>query len=200
MPDIATTYYVVGVPDDLQVTVQNLGWENPGRVIHRSVYTGNETVINRGDGRLFGDISIGEVTDPEEAAKIEAWIASLTSPFAITEIPLNRRPLDSYSNTVAGVNFTGGRPVTILANPAGDLEVGHYVRSGLRTLMVTEIISSTEIVVLPHVILNSADILTTATTVRARLDRNNRNTTLAPRDPHWYGPWSFRWVEAPIPF
>ena len=185
----------------LSTTEQNLGWDNPGRTTLRSPYTGDETIISRGVGRLVGRISIGEVTDLLDASIIEAWISTLSAqPFAICDLPIHRPTVEEdYSRTVSSTTSVSGVIRTILTSNHDDgLRVGHFVRSNFRVFMVTQIINSTTVVLTPQIALEVGDTIEPAIYARVKMNVEGSRSNFMRRTPHWYGPWSFDWIEVPI--
>ena len=182
---------------EVHIVSQSIGWENPGRTIHRSVYTGEEIIVNRGVGRLHGTIQIGELTDEIEARKVEAWLAELVNRSTGCELPLQRTtPSTNFNASINSVEFNRGRIETNISGDIVELTTGHFIRSNHRTLIVTDIITPEKIVLAPSVALPINSTLVSTRTVRVRL-RSQDGQYMTPREPDWYGPWNLNWVEIP---
>ena len=182
---------------EVNIVSQNIGWENPGRTIHRSIYTGEEIVVNRGIGRLHGSIQIGELSDEIDASKVEAWLAELVNRSTGCELPVQRTtPSSNFDGSVNSVEFDRGRIITTITGNIDELSVGHFIRSNHRTLIVTDIIASGRVVLVPSVPLPINATLLPTRTVRVRL-RSQEGQYFTPREPDWYGPWNLNWVEIP---
>ena len=188
---------LVDLPTGIPITSLELSWENPGQITHRSPYTGDEIIINRGVGRLLGSVEIGATDDELLARRIEYWLGTLISQNAICELPLYRPHSLGYLNVLFSTNYIGGQLVMTLQFDisANTLTKGSYIRVGNRTLLITDILSLDRIVCVPQVVMEPGAQITSPGTVRARR-LISRSDNPSPRTPDWYGPWSFEWVES----
>ena len=152
---------VVAMPSGVQILQQDINVGNPGRVTHRSPYTGDEITINRGVGRFFGTATIAPVADEAVALAIEGWLFALAGQDAICELPLHRQTADFLAE-VLRVDNVGGHVLTTLNRDVPALRRGHFVRSANRTMQVVTVIAPNQFVLVP------AAVLTAGLSYRAR--------------------------------
>ena len=176
------TYYA-----DARLTEVTLTPDHPGQISHDIPSTGIIKTLNQGYGRWEGVARFG-VMKGEEAAAMEAMLASLDGSANYVELPIHR-PTTEADTTIASVS---GEEFTLTTDPKG-LVPGAYVRSGNRLFVVRTVVDATRTITLwPFVPLEASDPIEVATTVRARSTRRPD----FPSTPHWSGPWVLSWVEA----
>ena len=183
---------LIPYPEGADITDQNLIVENPGLVVHRSPYTGDEVLLNRGTGRFIGQITIGITNDQLIAERIEGWISALVGQAGITRIPLHRETLSELSVGIASSVFEEDE-INYVLSADTELTVGKYVKLGDRLLIVTRVKSARNVVCNPQVPVMGSALLEAATDIRVRL-RAGRVDELQ-RTPDWYGPWVVDWTE-----
>ena len=192
-PPVLSTPSVIVIPSSIIIVQQDVSVGNPGLVIHRSQYTHDEILINRGVGMWNGTAIIERTDDEVLSREIEGWLLSMIGQNSLCELPLHRQTIN-FQATVERVENSGGSVLTVLDRDVPELRRGHYIRSGNRTLQVTTVVRPNQIVCVPQTVLPVGAELRGTRTVRVRIE-SGREPGLAPRVPDWYGPWNFHWTE-----
>ena len=191
---------IVNFPSMFGKIVRNdFRWENPGRVVHESPYSGNRIIVDRGKPRLSGTFTIGETASSENAERVELFLSVMEQSESLAEIKLNRvstidvalMPIEIRNS----LNDANGMLIHDLSRSVdvNDFSIGDYVRAGNRILQVISRPNTLTVEFTPQVPIDAGVILEPAEFVRIKV----LESSILSRDADFYGPWSVTWVEVP---
>jgi len=190
----------VPFPAAALVTEVTLELRTPGRVKHRSVYTGETQILSRGPGYWGGTVTIG-ATDSGTAAiraEVEEFLARIAGWANEFRLPV-RRP--SRSGLAAGTvlrataaRFDGAGRVQLTYDGSASIPDGDYVTVADRLYIATGGEGNRYLPArLPTV---PGAITWEAPYVLARLGSDSPDPVSSPLSPDWGGPWVIEWEEA----
>ena len=179
---------VIVWPSTLKVVSTELQTVNPGQVVHQVPATASVQVLEFGHGSWVGTAEIGPMRDGGVA---EAFFAAMDGAANEVEMPLLRNTIAS-SVTISAVN---SNVLTLSSKPDG-LTTGAYVRIGRRLYLIvseagTE--AAPEVGLWPYNPQTVGTSVGQAETIRVR----SRGAPVMRRVRGGYGPWTFRWRQAP---
>ena len=174
----------VDYPTGMRTLAQTLTPLNPAQIVHRPLTGGSAKVLNRSAGSWGGVVRFGQAQG-DQAAKVEAFIASLNGAENYCELPIHR---DASPELTIDAQLGGF--YSLAADVAG-FGVGKYARHGDRLVVITQG-TYLAFTIFPRYIIPIGDILEPATTVRAATSRRPPDF---PKTPNWSGPWVWQWEE-----
>ena len=175
--------------DDARIVDFSLTPSVVGQINHEIPGSGALKVLDRGYGRWQGVVRFG-VLQGEAAQKMTAMFAALNGTTNFIELPVRGHPTIGGAAAISDVD---GATYTLAVEPEG-LAVGAMVRSGARLFVISAMPAADKVNLWPTFPLAEEEMLSPATTVRAR-SRINAVPDI-PSNPHWGGPWVWNWQEA----
>ena len=175
-------------PSSLSVISTELQTVNPGQVVHQVPATASVQVLEFGHGSWVGTAEIGPMKDGSVA---EAFFAAMDGASNEVEMPLLR---DTISESVR-INAVNSNVVTLASTPDG-LKIGAYLRVARRLFLIVSLSgsqSSPEVGLWPYNPQTIGNTVNSADTIRVR----SRGAPVMRRVRGGYGPWTFRWRQAP---
>ncbi|WP_425154845.1 hypothetical protein [Candidatus Palauibacter sp.] len=149
--------------------------------------------IVRTEAHGFDDVG-AEIT--VQAGLIEAWIAAMDGPAAVSEIPIHRPVPTVPDGTTVGSHTTSDDIVTTVISAAiAGVRAGHYLRIGRRLYLVRSAATGTQLVLHPQFSGNVGAVVTAGTTVRAA--RRTGSVVSSVWTSEFAGPWAVPIIERP---
>ena len=187
----------IDFPSEVKLRVSGIRQRFPGRYTLASVFDDSLQTIETDFPSWQGVANINPTNDPDGAAAIEGWFIALDGQVNWTELPLKRPTLGSgITGSVDSSAVSSGVLKHTLSVAISSIEQNMWVRSGSRVFHVERVQSNGLILTLiPQLPLPSGSTISRALTIRARSDDDDMPQML--RTNRVYGPYDWRWREAP---